>query len=97
MGMTGRVASYLCYLLIFITSGSGGADTRREFKVIYSDATGIQPDRDYTDLISLSAYRDLGIQFLVEFKFCVLRFMYTILYTTWALLLVYKINNISSL
>ena len=70
MGMTGRVASYLCYLLIFITSGSGGADTRREFKVIYSDATGIQPDRDYMDLISLSAYRDLGIQFLVEFKFC---------------------------
>lgn len=62
MGMTERVASYLYYLLIFITSRSGGEDTRREFKVIYSGAVGIQEDRDYRDLISLSPYRDLGIQ-----------------------------------
>ena len=49
------------FILIFITSGSGGAVTRREFKVIHSNTKGIQADRDYRDLISLSPYRDLEI------------------------------------
>ena len=51
----------LYYLLIFITSRCGGADTRREFKVIYSGAVGIQTDRDYRDLISLSGTWEYGV------------------------------------